>query len=156
MLSVFAAFRHTSPSSGPNQKQLQINCRFGVTASELNSAYSTRQFERSLFSVLAVHNKCRLRLAYGYPASPGSSSFKPLAPLNQERQLACCRRNNPKGEGKAMPLLHFRGDSRTMAEPSVLKQGKCFGQAPFNQMHMKPKMPKRPGQGFPNSSAPPF
>lgn len=55
-----------------------------------------------------------------------------------------------------MPLLHFRGDNRTMAEPSVLKEGKYFRQAPFNQMQMEPKMPVMPGQGFPNYSAPPF
>lgn len=43
-----------------------------------------------------------------------------------------------------------------MAEPSVLKEGKYFRQAPFNQMQMEPKMPVMPGQGFPNYSAPPF
>lgn len=43
-----------------------------------------------------------------------------------------------------------------MAEPSVLRRGKYFGQAPFKQMQIEPKMPRTSGQGFPNHSAPPF
>lgn len=43
------------------------------------------------------------------------------ASFNQERGLACCRMNNQEKD-ETMPLLNFRGDNRTIAEPVLRRE----------------------------------